>query len=67
MAATENQKAFWTLIRAIAGANPVAVDRLLVEHRELVHDRTANGATRQSAQNYFLEGIETYVFEGDTA
>ena len=55
------------LIRAISDADSVAVGRMLVEHSELVHDRASNGATRQSAQDYFLEGIETYVFEGDTA
>ncbi|MGI9410765.1 MAG: ankyrin repeat domain-containing protein [Hyphomicrobiaceae bacterium] len=67
MLAAEDQNALWTLLRAIADADSVAVARLLVEHPELVHDPASNGATRQSAQDYFLEGIETYVFKGDTA
>jgi ankyrin repeat protein len=68
MAKPEGQdELFASLVQAIASNDADAVGRLLTDHPVLARHRAAVGATRQSAGEYYLEKIEHYLYEGDTA
>jgi hypothetical protein len=56
-----------TFTRAIAQGDQARAARLLAGSPELALARLAAGATRQAAQEYFLDEIDHYVYAGDTA
>lgn len=55
------------LVRAIVQRDRGRVSGLLAAAPELASARFALGATRQAAEEYFLEAIEHYVYAGDSA
>jgi hypothetical protein len=55
------------LIRAIADGDGGLVSRLSKAHPGLAKAALPVGATRQTAQRYFLTAIAHYVYAGDTA
>src|SRR5437016_6197592 len=59
--------ALMTLARAIIADDAVAVSAALAASPELVRARIRGGATRQSANPYFLVEIRHYLYAGDTA
>ena len=58
---------FATLVQAIASAHTGDVRQLLTDHPILARHKAAVGATRKSAGEFYLKGIEHYLYEGDTA
>jgi anti-sigma factor RsiW len=58
---------FATLVQAIASAHTDGVRQLLTDHPILARHKAAVGATRKSAGEFYLKGIEHYLYEGDTA
>jgi hypothetical protein len=56
-----------TLVRAIVQGDRGRVSGLLAVAPDLALARFALGATRQAAEEYFLEAIEHYVYGGDSA
>ena len=66
MRAAEDDGPFWALFRAIAAGDAETADALIAARPALVQARASAGANRQTAQAYFLDDIETYVFQGDT-
>jgi hypothetical protein len=55
------------LFRAIAERDPAAALRLIERSPSLAHRSASEGATRAEATPWFLEGIEHYIYLGDTA
>jgi hypothetical protein len=65
---TENHdEAFATLVKAVACGDANTVRRLLRGHPSLALHKAANGATRQSAGDYYLKEVGHYLYERDTA
>src|SRR5258708_13817562 len=58
---------FATLVQAIAARLTGDVRKLLTDHPILARHKAAVGATRKSAGEFYLKGIEHYLYEGDTA
>jgi hypothetical protein len=56
-----------TLIRAIVANDEATESRLLASSPTLATARVENGATRQAAEEFFLEEIAHYVYAGDSA
>ena len=56
-----------TFARAIAQGDQAFVSRLLAAAPELALVRFAVGATRQAAEEFYLDEIDHYVYGGDTA
>ncbi len=54
-------------VQAIARNDQVQVSALLAGAPELALARLEVGATRQTAEEYFLDEIDHYVYAGDTA
>jgi Ankyrin repeats (many copies) len=55
------------LVRAIVARDADAVARLLAESRSLAMACFATGASRATAQPYFLGEVGRYIYAGDTA
>src|SRR6476646_710041 len=55
------------LFRAIAADDDEAISRVLAEAPELARMGAVTGATRASAQRFYLAGVGHYVYAGDTA
>jgi hypothetical protein len=56
-----------TLVRAIVRGDQARATGLLGAAPDLAFARLAVGATRQAADDYFLDEIDHYVYAGDTA
>jgi hypothetical protein len=56
-----------TLARVIAQRDRARVSGLLAAAPDLALARLAVGATRQAAEEYYLDEIDHYVYRGDTA
>jgi hypothetical protein len=56
-----------TLAQAITQGDGARVSELLAQAPELASARFTLGATRQAAEEYFLEAIEHHVYRGDSA
>ena len=56
-----------TLVRAIVADDAPTALRLLATSGSLASARAGEGATRAAAVDYYLAGIEHYLYEGDTA
>ena len=54
------------LLRAIIADDAARVTALLGQSLNLARQSLGNGATRQSAKDYFFEEIRHYLYEGDT-
>lgn len=59
-------RAVMTLMRGIAGGDTAAVARSLAASPALASSSLRLGATRQSAREYFFDGIVHYLYAGDT-
>jgi hypothetical protein len=59
--------ALLTLVRAIGSAEAGAVGKLLAGSPALATSRIERGATRQSAEPWYLTEIGHYLYAGDTA
>jgi Ankyrin repeats (many copies)/Ankyrin repeat len=55
------------LVVAIGAGDGAEVSRLLAVSPELAKASFQSGATRQSEENYFLDDIRRYIYQGDTA
>jgi Ankyrin repeats (many copies) len=55
------------LVRAVTAADAATASRLLAGTPALASARAEEGATRQTAKQYYLEEIGHYVYAGDTA
>lgn len=55
------------LLAAIAAGDAVRARRLLAATPELARQAAAEGATRQSAREFYFDAIEHYLYAGDTA
>ena len=55
------------LVQAIAHGERDRVSRMLAEAPDLALARLAVGATRQAAEEYFIDAITHYVYRGDSA
>jgi Ankyrin repeats (many copies)/Ankyrin repeat len=64
---TESDLALWELVRAIVGGDAAGVSQLLAASPLLASARFHSGATRQTAEKYYLGQIGRYVVAGDTA
>jgi ankyrin repeat protein len=56
-----------TFARTVAAGDTTAASQLLATSPALANARFGIGATRQAAQDYYLEEIKHYVYAGDTA
>jgi hypothetical protein len=59
-------QALMTLIRSIVAGDSAAVARSLTASPALASSSLPLGATRRSAQDYFLEDVAHYLYAGDT-
>jgi len=59
--------ALWKVVEAIVARDAAGVSRLIVVSPSLASACFHNGATRQTAKQYFLDPIGRYVLAGDTA
>jgi len=55
------------LVRAIVSGDTKRASRLVAGSPNLVHERAAIGASRETAEQYFFEEIGHYLYAGDTA
>jgi Ankyrin repeats (many copies) len=62
-----DEAALMTFVRAIAQGDQARASALLAAAPELALARLAVGATRQDAEEYYLDEIDHYVYRGDTA
>jgi hypothetical protein len=56
-----------TLVRAIVADDAATASRVLASSGSLVSARAGEGATRETARDFYLAEIEHYLYEGDTA
>ena len=63
----ESDVALRRLVEAIISGDVAALSRLLSESPQLARASFETGATRQSAERFFLDRIGRYVYAGDTA
>ena len=56
-----------TLVRAIVADDAATTSRLLATSGSLASAQAGEGATREAAADYYLAGIEHYLYAGDTA
>jgi hypothetical protein len=63
----ESDVALRRLVEAIISGDVAALSRLLLESPQLARASFETGATRQSAERFFLDRIGRYVYAGDTA
>jgi hypothetical protein len=56
-----------TLVRTIVAADDTVALGLLAAKPELANARFKIGATRQTAETYYMDEIEHYIYAGDTA
>lgn len=56
-----------SLVGAIVAGDRATESRLLTSSPELASARVVNGATREQAEEWFLEEIAHYVYAGDSA
>jgi len=61
------RSALWELFQAIASGDETKIARLLAASPQLASEPAYAGAMRGSAKRYFLDGIASYVYTGDTA
>src|SRR3954454_23907822 len=61
------EAALQQLFRAIVSRDHPTVSRLLADAPELARLAIAVGASRETAEAYFLDEISHYVYAGDTA
>ena len=55
------------LIDAIASCDDETIDRLLDDSPALAREALGHGATRQDPGAHFIEALQCYAYEGDTA
>jgi hypothetical protein len=67
LAMVAREAALMTLVRAIVADDAATVLRLLATSEALASARAGEGATREAATDYYLAGIEHYLYAGDTA
>ena len=63
----DSDQALHDLCAAIVAGDAAAVSRRLAAAPDLARARFQVGATRQSAQSFFLEAVGRYIVAGDTA
>jgi hypothetical protein len=59
--------ALMTLVKTIVTADDTVAFRLLAANPALAKARFEIGATRQTAETFYLDEIEHYIYAGDTA
>ena len=64
---TNSDRALRELISAIVEGDAAPVSRLLAASPELAKEGIQAGATRQAANEHFIDPIKRYVVAGDTA
>src|SRR4051794_23889163 len=55
------------LVSAIVAGDGAEVSRMIAASADLATASSHWGATRQSQENHFLDGIRRYIYQGDTA
>jgi hypothetical protein len=63
----KSDAALWGLAKAIVARGAALFSRLLAASPELAKARFRTGATRQTAQAFYIDPVERYIFAGDTA
>jgi ankyrin repeat protein len=62
-----SETALMTLVRAIVADDAATVSRLLAASGSLASTQAGEGATRETAADYYLAEIGHYLYAGDTA